>query len=127
MFYLIFENISTNVNNVISFPLLYWTLVTSCIIGPFLCCHLLYLIIYLVKRSFLIFRSDPSTAVQEHPLLKFANNLMRLYILFKGMVSIISSDFMFAVSLSRCSAVSLSRDTVYCIAIGRTTDYTDYT
>ena len=31
-----------------SFSLLYLTLVTSCIIGPFLCCHLLYLIIYLV-------------------------------------------------------------------------------
>ena len=32
----------------ISFSLLYLTLVTSCIIDPFLCCHLLYLIIYLV-------------------------------------------------------------------------------
>ena len=31
----------------ISFSLLYLTLVTSCIIDPFLCCHLLYLIIYL--------------------------------------------------------------------------------
>ena len=31
----------------ISFSLFYLTLVTSCIIGPLLCCHLLYLIIYL--------------------------------------------------------------------------------
>ena len=29
--------------------LLYLTLVTSCIIGPILCCHLLYLIIYLIQ------------------------------------------------------------------------------
>ena len=35
----------------ISFSLLYLTLVMSCIIGPFLCCHLLYLIIYLVKTK----------------------------------------------------------------------------
>lgn len=32
----------------ISFSLLYLTLLTSCIIGRFLCCHQLYLIIYLI-------------------------------------------------------------------------------
>ena len=41
----------------ILFSLLYLTLVTSCIIGPFLCCHLLYLIIYLteIKNKFVFF------------------------------------------------------------------------
>ena len=41
------ENTSTNVKK-ISFSLLYLTLVTSCIIGPFLCYHLFNLILYLV-------------------------------------------------------------------------------
>ena len=42
-FSLILENMSTNCQmSKILFFLLYLTLVTSCIIGPFLCCHLLY-------------------------------------------------------------------------------------
>jgi len=36
----------------ISFFFLYLTLVTSWIVGPFLCCHLLYLIIYLHPRNY---------------------------------------------------------------------------
>jgi len=39
---------STNLGENIVF-LLYLTLVTSCIIDPFLCCHLLYLILYLPR------------------------------------------------------------------------------
>ena len=35
----------------IYFSLLYLTLVTSRIIGPFLCCHLFYLIIYLRETA----------------------------------------------------------------------------
>ena len=35
--------------------LLYLTLVTSCIIGSFLCCHLLYLIIYLDRTDIFLF------------------------------------------------------------------------
>ena len=47
----------------ILFSLLYLTLVTSCIIGPFLCCHLLYLIIYLiVSRWFLVFKASPNSS-----------------------------------------------------------------
>ena len=45
--YLILENMSTNQKK-FPFSLLYLTLVTPCIIDPFLCCHLLYLIFYLV-------------------------------------------------------------------------------
>ena len=44
----------------IPFFLLYLTLVTSCITGPFLCCHLLYLIIYLIIIKYL-FRTHNST------------------------------------------------------------------
>ena len=47
-FYLILENMSTNVRK-FCFPYYIKTLVTSCMICPFLCCHLLYLIIYLSK------------------------------------------------------------------------------
>jgi len=50
-FYLILENMSTNVRK-FPFSLLYLTLVTSCTVGPFLCCHLLYFIIYLAKSIF---------------------------------------------------------------------------
>ena len=46
-FYLILENMSI----VNLFYLLYSTLVTSWIIDPILCCHLFYLVIYLVQRS----------------------------------------------------------------------------
>ena len=43
LFYLILENMSTNVRK-FRFSLLYLTLVTSCIIDPFLCCHLFLLL-----------------------------------------------------------------------------------
>ena len=42
-----------------SFSLLYLTLVTSCIIIPFLCCHLLYLIIFLVEPVWWISKDYP--------------------------------------------------------------------
>ena len=42
----------------IPFPLLYLTPVTSRIIGPFLCCDLLYLIIYFVFLKSLKFKSQ---------------------------------------------------------------------
>ena len=48
-FYTFLFNLGKYVNKwkKILFSLLYLTHMTSCIIGPFLCCHLLYLIIYL--------------------------------------------------------------------------------
>ena len=49
LFYFILEIIATiNVWKFL-FPCYIWHLLTSCIIGLFLCCHLLYLIIYLVS------------------------------------------------------------------------------
>ena len=53
--YLILKKMSTFKRN-FRFPclLLYLTLVTSCKFDPFLCCHLLYLIIYLVEIKFKI-------------------------------------------------------------------------
>ena len=53
LFYLILENMSTSVRK-FSFPCYIWHLITSCIIGPFLFCHRLYLIIYLVRLSLLL-------------------------------------------------------------------------
>ena len=49
-FYTFLFNLGKHVNQceTISFSVLYLTLVTSCIIGLFLCCHILYLIIYLL-------------------------------------------------------------------------------
>ena len=46
LFYLILENMSTIVRK-FCFPCYIWHYVTSFILCPFLCCHLLYLIIYL--------------------------------------------------------------------------------
>ena len=53
-FYTFLFNLGEHVNwwEKISFSLLYLTLVTSRIICPFLCCHLLYLIIYLLYMRF---------------------------------------------------------------------------
>ena len=49
LFYTFLFNLEKHVNycETISFSLLYLTLVTLCIIGSFLCCHLLYLSIWL--------------------------------------------------------------------------------
>jgi len=46
-------NLGKHVNQLekMLFSLLYLTLLTSCIFGPFLCCHLLDLIIYLHQMS----------------------------------------------------------------------------
>ena len=51
LFYLILENMSTNVRQ-FRFPCYILHFVTLCIIGSFLCCHLLNLIIYLVEPNF---------------------------------------------------------------------------
>ena len=53
LFYLILESMSASVRK-FSLPCYIWHLITSCIIDPFLCCHRLYLIIYLVRLSLLL-------------------------------------------------------------------------
>ena len=52
-FYTFLFTVRKHVNycETISFSLLYLTLLTLCIIGLFLCCHLLYLIIYLSRTQ----------------------------------------------------------------------------
>ena len=45
---------------------LYFTIMTSCIIGPFLCCHLLYLIIYLSNSNVhWIWSSSPEPTIKN--------------------------------------------------------------
>ena len=67
--YFILENVSTNVRQ-FRFPLLYLTRVTSCIVGPFLCCHLMYLIIYIVSYRIFFYAYPTETLhIRPYPIL----------------------------------------------------------